>query len=216
MIDVSIVIIHYGNDNLVINCLTSFYRHWNNFEYEIIVIDNNEINRGYARACNEGIKKAKGKYILFLNNDIIFIENVIKKLIDYVGKYQIEKFIIGPKLLYEDGREQESIYLTNGIYFEKIEKNRKLNLNHAYITGAFMFCDAEFVRSLMFDEKFFFSWEEVDLQYRARKAGGQILYFNDGKVIHIKKASVKNKGRIWRNYHLYKSRLRFIYKRWIT
>ena len=44
----------------------------------------NKENIGFAKACNQGIKLAKGKYILFLNPDTIVPEDCFKKCISFL------------------------------------------------------------------------------------------------------------------------------------
>ena len=98
----SIIIPHYNNESIIINCLKSLYKHTPS-NHEIIVIDNNssdnsinaikenfdqttivksDTNLGYAGGCNLGAKKAKNDFLIFLNNDTEVTENWITPLIN--------------------------------------------------------------------------------------------------------------------------------------
>lgn len=46
-----------------------------------IKIIKNDINLGFAKANNQGIKIAKGEYVLLLNNDVILSRNWLEKLV---------------------------------------------------------------------------------------------------------------------------------------
>lgn len=98
---VSIVIINYNTKHLLDGCIKSL----NDQTYqplEIIFIDNlstdgscehvkdkhknvipvcNDTNLGYSEGANQGIKKAKGEYIMLLNPDILFEKDYIEKCV---------------------------------------------------------------------------------------------------------------------------------------
>jgi hypothetical protein len=96
--DVSIVLVNYQTEALLLNCLRSVYTHTDNLQFECIVVDNHFIpnaneqiltefpethwidagyNSGFSIANNIGLKAALGKYILFLNADTLIFDNSI-------------------------------------------------------------------------------------------------------------------------------------------
>src|SRR5574338_196525 len=128
MVDVSIIIVNYNGFDLLKNCLNTLYNYADGFYFEVILIDNNsiegdieevvkgydkvkliknKINLGFSRANNVGLNLAQGKYVLFLNNDVYFTENSIKKIFDFVEGNN-EKTFIGCKLLNPDKSWQTS------------------------------------------------------------------------------------------------------------
>ena len=105
--DVSIIIVNYNTEGLVIDCIRSICEKTDGIDYEIIVIDNNspngismlektygnvvnivklQENIGFGRANNEGIKIANGRNIFLLNPDTILINNAVKILSDFLDK----------------------------------------------------------------------------------------------------------------------------------
>ena len=99
--DVSVIMINYNTFDLTKDALESIFKHTEGLQYEIILIDNaspdgsgerlrdlfgekivylqSGANLGTTKAFNLGLKQAKGKYILWLNTDILIKENFIKK-----------------------------------------------------------------------------------------------------------------------------------------
>ena len=104
--DVSVIMINYNTFDLTKDALESIFARTQGLAYEIILVDNlspdgsgerlrdlfgDKIvylqsggNLGTSKAFNLGLKHATGKYILWLNTDILIKENFIKKLFDYM------------------------------------------------------------------------------------------------------------------------------------
>ena len=104
----SVIIVNYNVRLFLEQCLYSVSKALEGIEGEILVIDNhssdhsieylkpkfqwvqffcNEDNKGFAKACNQGLAKAKGKYILFLNPDTIIAEDCFKKCIAFFNEH---------------------------------------------------------------------------------------------------------------------------------
>ena len=101
----SIVIVNYKSESLILDCLRSIYRYTKDISYEVIVIDNSFVkeknkdvlnefpttiwkdlgyNAGFSIANNEGINLAKGEFILFLNADTLLMDESIEKALIYL------------------------------------------------------------------------------------------------------------------------------------
>jgi len=125
-IELSIVIVNYNVKDFLFDCLSSIENSKTNFDYEVIVVDNNsndfsveylkpkfpkvkfiqlESNLGFAKANNIGLQQAKGKYILFLNPDTIINSDTLQVMKDYMDTHP-EVYISGCKLLNPDGSFQ--------------------------------------------------------------------------------------------------------------
>src|SRR3990167_10274907 len=101
--ELSVIIINWNTKTLLKDCLNSIYKFTKEINFELIVVDNgskdgsqamvkkkfpqvklilNKANLGFTKANNQGIKVAKGKYVLLLNSDAYLIENSFRKLLD--------------------------------------------------------------------------------------------------------------------------------------
>ncbi|MFN3480499.1 MAG: glycosyltransferase, partial [Thermodesulfovibrionales bacterium] len=114
----SIIILTFNQLEYTKRCVESIKRHTPE-PHEIIFIDNgskdgtvdwlrrlvaenenyrlieNKENRGFAAGCNQGIREAKGEYILLLNNDVIVTEGWLNGLL-YCLKKAPDAGIVGP------------------------------------------------------------------------------------------------------------------------
>src|SRR3989338_8349468 len=121
--DVSIIIVSWNTRDLLYTCLTSVYAYTRGVSFEIFVIDNassdgtpsmigehfpqvqliaNASNLGFASANNQGIRAAKGIYILLLNPDTEFLQDSISVLFKFMETHK-RCGIGGPHLLNPDG-----------------------------------------------------------------------------------------------------------------
>lgn len=232
-IDISIIIVNYNSFNLTKQTIGSLKKYASGFSYELIIVDNasqdssgtklsqqfkdavvifNKENIGYGPANNRGLAVAKGEYVLILNNDVIFSENTLGILIDYL-KDNNEKILIAPRLLNKDKTIQHSVYrfqtlwlsFTTYFFLYKLFPkskyfNRYYQINKGIneitevetITGAFMLFKRKDLLELKgFDEDYFFYGEDNDLCKRFRDNGGKIIYYPHTSVIHLKGATEK-------------------------
>jgi GT2 family glycosyltransferase len=97
----SIIIVNFNSGNLLERCINSIYHRLNQYDFELIIVDNNSNdnslfflekekersiiifnmeNAGFAKACNIGASKAKGDYLLFLNPDTTILSVNLQEL----------------------------------------------------------------------------------------------------------------------------------------
>ena len=126
--DVSIIIINYKSAKLVLDCIDSVYQQTHQYQFEIILVDNNsnddckekvlnkyptvkwlqlDYNAGFARANNAGINIATGQFILLLNADTIILDGAIDKSISLLQQHETVVGC-GVQLLNTDGSTQIS------------------------------------------------------------------------------------------------------------
>lgn len=102
-VDVSIIIVNYNTEKLIIDCLDSIYEKTSGITFEVIVVDNDspnkpntllndgriryiqsDVNLGFGKANNLGAENAVGEYIFCLNPDTLLINNAVKELYDFM------------------------------------------------------------------------------------------------------------------------------------
>ncbi len=178
-----------------------------------IVLIQNDVNVGFGKANNQGFEVARGEYICAINPDTIVQEDTFKVLIDFISKHK-NVGAVGCKILNPDGSLQLACrrsFPTPWVAFTKISglaglfpKSKlfgRYNLTYLNpeqvskveaISGSFMLLPRSTIEKVGgFDESFFMYGEDLDWCYRIRKAGLDIYYVPDTKIIHFKGESSK-------------------------
>ncbi len=225
----SIIIVSYNTETILENCLRSIFEKIKSVNFELIIVDNNSSdnsvrktkklfpkvkiienkeNVGFGIANNQAAKKAKGKYLLFLNSDTEVLSDNFKQTIEWIYNFKQEA-IIGCQIFNKNKTIQPSAgffpSLKNLFYWAFfIDDIPILNLflkpfhqeNRTFynkerevdwVTGAFLLMKKSvFNRLGGFDEKIFMHMEEVDLCYRAKDKGIRIFYLPFIKIIHFR------------------------------
>jgi GT2 family glycosyltransferase len=233
---VSVIIPHWNGIDVLSECLDSLKK--TNFDsFEIIVSENassdgsqawvkenhpdvilveNDKNYGYAGGCNRGANLAKGKYLLFLNNDTIQDPNWLQPLVD---RLESDSSIaaVQPKILNYYKRDVFDYAGGSGgfmdIFCFPFARGR-LFLNQEKDTGqydeaqscfwasgtAMMVRKNIFESAGKFDETFFAHMEEIDLCWRFQAMGFQI--WAEPKSIVYHKNAVSLPMHSHRKYYL--------------
>ncbi|MCS7176548.1 MAG: glycosyltransferase [Candidatus Kapabacteria bacterium] len=170
-------------------------------------------NIGFGKANNIGIAQARGRYILLLNPDTLVHPNALRTLLDYMAHHP-EVGIAGCRVLNADGTFQETcrrgfptpwVSFTRLFGLERLAPRSRLFARYAQrfrpedevgyaevISGAFMLCRRELLQELGgFDPEYFLYGEDVDLCYRAHRAGWRIGYVGTATVVHFKGESAR-------------------------
>lgn len=235
-------------------CLNSIIVYTEDVEYEIIAVDNNSSNRdietfpekyptvkfffrnvndGFGAGCNFGVRKAdpSSKYYVFINPDIIFIDNSLNKFYDFMEAHTDVGVCSGllintnGEVLYSYNYDMNILWELKGSFDIGIEKHKKKLINRSEVVnnkpfeidwalGAVLFIRRDVFNSVKgFDENFFLYTEDNDLQYRIREQGFKILCIPAFRFIHYYGSSMDDKNAKSKyNYYLYKSKMVFIYK----
>lgn len=225
--DLSIIIPNYNTRRLLDRCLRSIYQSLKGgkLSFEIIVVDNasnddskhllntkynrvikvfNKTNFGYGKANNQGISRAKGKYVLLLNSDIEVKIGAIEALYRFLVANP--RSFAGGRLLNEDGSRQPScgpMYTLPVIFLMLFGKGDSLGITRSspeeikkvdWVSGACLIGQRNsFVDIGLFDEDIFMYMEEVDFFYRAKQKGYSVLFYPGASFVHTGAASSANR-----------------------
>lgn len=183
----------------------------------------NQHNLGFSKGNNKLAKQAKGEYVLLLNSDTL-VED--KRAIIELVRMMKEDPAIGIsacKLLNEDRTLQISYAKMPGIldvmaeYFLGYLTNRYKHPFHQaaqvdMVIGAFMILRrSTFMEVGMFDERYHFNVEDVDLCKSVRNKGLKVVYVPEYAIIHF---GGKSQGGIqWvNNWNLHQNRIKYYEK----
>lgn len=251
---VSIIIVNYNVKYFLEQCLLSLKKAVANLEAEIFVVDNastdgsmeyllgrfpgvnfidNPDNKGFSKACNQGLEVAGGKFILFLNPDTILSEDSISKcvlfleshaeagacgvrMIDGTGHFLPESKRAFPSL-------STSFYKLSGLsaMFPKSPRfaryylpnvSERQNKEVDVLSGAFMMVRKQVLQEIGgFDERFFMYAEDIDLSFRIQQSGFKNYFMAETTIIHFKGESTK-KGSLDYVRVFYKAMSQFVEK----
>lgn len=231
---ISIVIPNFNGGQALLECLESVTSN-QQLVAEIILVDNASKdnsqlrakkkfpqiklirfrqNKGFAKAVNAGIKKSKGKFIFVLNNDIQLTKSALEKLINTFDKD--EKIgIVGGKIVDPKGKFALAGFKPNPylgfMIYDKRGKNKPKEID--WISGsAMMIKKPVFQKIGLFDEKYFFYYEDTDFCLRAKKAGFKLFYQPKAKIIHLGGISSQELSQSKLNQYWYKGKFRCILK----
>ncbi len=179
---------------------------------DIVFIENKE-NLGFGMANNEAFKIAKGKYLFCLNPDTLLLNNAVKILFDFMETHKdcaatggnlydrnnnpIHSFGYGDdiKSLLLRKTPLKYFYLNQYLkiknYEKYIDRTKITQVNH--ITGADLMLRKSVINQIGgFSKRFFMYFEETELQVRIKRAGYEIYFVPESKIIHLEGVT-KNK-----------------------
>lgn len=253
MVDISISIVSYNTKDLLRKCLTSIINKVKGISFEIIVVDNastdgtvemiekrflnvklikNKKNNFFAKANNQALAIAKGKYFLILNSDTYFIDNSVKKLVTYMEEAQDVGAVEGLELygkrkiiptgsgfssplidFYELsilGKRIANIRLLDKYRLKN--KDRKKTFFVDVACDAFLCSRTNLLNKIKgYDEHLLLYYTENDLCLRIKKEGFSIVHLGNAKIIHKVSSSVRKIG--FKKLDIYYSDMLYFYKK---
>lgn len=242
MIPLSIIIVSFNTKEITKKCLLSLKKNFDKYplEHEIIVVDNNsedgtvefltdlekkysgnlyvllnKKNLGFGRGNNLGLKKSRGKYVLYLNSDAIVADIDFRDLINLmethknIGALTVKVVLPSGEIDPASHRGFPTLWRSftyfTGLerFFFKIPLLNKLfggyhlvnfNLNNIHEidvpTGAFLFTKREIVDKFGgFDQDYFAYGEDIEMAFQIKALGYKIVYYPLWKVLHLKSVS---------------------------
>jgi N-acetylglucosaminyl-diphospho-decaprenol L-rhamnosyltransferase len=231
-IDVSVCIANWNCRDLLRACLESLHDQPQGVRLETVVVDNgsadgaadmvarefpevvlhrNGANLGFARANNQAAARARGGYLLFLNNDTVVPSGTLRRLVEYAEAHP-EVGMIGPRL--RDGRGQPQVSyrrrptvatllhrtsllrwtgLLRGAYrrYRREHFDPETTRRVEVLMGAAMFLRREvFFACGGWDEEFTFGGEDMDLSLRVGRRY-PVVYHPRAEITHFGRVSTR-------------------------
>ncbi len=217
----SIIIVNYRSWKRLSACLNSIAQQGYD-DVETIVVDNfsnddegetfagqfphvkfimQNINGGFAQACNKGAEHASGDWFLFLNPDTVLDKPVLKPLLEKVGQAPDWK-LVGIRQFNDAGKDTHP----HGIFLkwwnvwapvrslERLVKGAQCSKHYLstapvtypdWISGSFVLIRKNDMEKLGgWDERFWMYCEDMDLSKRAAELGWKRVMYNEISCIH--------------------------------
>jgi GT2 family glycosyltransferase len=234
MIDLSIVLLTWNGRELALACLDSIDRtvrarsDTGRIETETILVDNGSAdgtveavrarfpwveivalpaNRGFAGGNNAGLVRARGRHVCLLNNDTLVQPDCFEACVRHLDAHPAVG-AVGPQLLHEDGRKQNSIHNFPTLLLEVVPRGvlevlaprrypskrfvHDAALDVESVLGACMVVRREVIdRVGPLPEDYFFFLEETDWFFAMRAAGHRVVHLPEARLFHVHGASTK-------------------------
>jgi hypothetical protein len=185
---------------------------------------------GFAANLNLGVARSSGEAVLALNPDAVPEPGAVAALRDFMAAHP-RCGVAGPRMLYPDGRPQPSrrrFPTVSGTIVRRtplrrlVPQRHHLHLDDAaptepvasdWMLGGFLLLRRSMLDELGgFDERFRLYGEDIDLQYRAMRAGWERWYVPAGVVRHEHKAETDKRWLTRRTLWHWAGILRFVRK----
>jgi GT2 family glycosyltransferase len=247
-VDLSFILVNWNTKDLILEALRSIMDTVQGYAYEIFLVDNgskdgsptavrttfpqvklilNDTNQGFARAVNQALNQAEGRYIVLLNSDARLREGAVQALVAFMEDNP-DVGIAGGQLINADGSLQNSIApfpslatellnrrllrtLFPGQYPGK-EREYPFPIDVDSLVGACIIVSRKAIDDVgNLDEEYFFFMEETDWCLRMREKGWRVSFVPYARILHLQGASAamaKAEAKI----EFYRSRYRLFIK----
>lgn len=252
MVDVSISIVNTSNCAMLRDCLASVYAHQTRYSFEVQVVDNastdgsaemvrrefpqadlvvNERRLGYAANNNINLRKARGRYVMLLNEDTIVLSGCLDAALDFLEATPdyagVACRMIDPDHTLQPGSTRRLPTIATEVFALS-------GLQHRYpdspVFAGYMMAGADhsqpfpvelpleagmFVRHEIvkrvgyLHEGYFLFGEGPEWCYRIKQAGGRFMYLPQAEIIHFGGSSLSKlprtvvEGERFRSNYLY-------------
>ena len=233
MTDLVISIVNHNNRRLLGPFLSSILAETRHLSFMIYVVDNasrdgsaamvaemfpqvtlirNANPQGFAANHNQVLRRAKGRYYVLLNDDMLLIDNAFHQMVRFMDVHA-EVGAVGCKLLKQDGTTQRSAWVgfpspralfIDLFYLSRLfpglgsirksevvirDSTHPIEVDH--LSGACLLVRQQVLQQVgLLDESFFMYLEETDWCYRIRRHGWKIYWMPKAKMLHYGQQSV--------------------------
>lgn len=216
-------IVTYNNMSTIDETLKTLYEYTKDINFKLYVVDNNSTdgtvehikenypqvevvalneNIGFGAGHNKAVRMIDSDYHVIINPDIVFVENSIKKMVDYLEN-NVDIGVLSPKICFPDGREQilgkkdphfkyilasrlrgdEPGTLLKKYAMLDCDLTKPIDIENA--SGCFMVFRTSILKKIDgFDERYFMYFEDADITRKARKYS-RVVYYPEAVVSHV-------------------------------
>jgi GT2 family glycosyltransferase len=222
--DLSVILINWNSYLVTADALASIREHTAGITYEVFVVDNgttkddsprliperfpwarfiaNGENLGFTKANNQGIRQARGRYVLLLNNDTLQTENALGEAVRYMDA-RPEVGALG--ILHRNHDTERSfqpsfhpfpnplrdILGMLGVAGSPAPRPAVVEQDVDWVCGSFLMIRRACLEQVGgLDERFFAYDEDIDWCRRARQAGWAVRFWPGASLIHLGSASL--------------------------
>ena len=232
LLDLTIIIPSYNTRSLLVDCISSIYGHTSGITAEIICIDDhsedgsgdriaeafpevilvrNEVNQGYVKNTNLGMRMSRGRYACHLNSDTLLIGNAFQALVKYMDENP-RVAACGPKLLNPDRSVQHCIRHFSGpgtLLLQALNWHKlfpRSRITDRYYATAFDYSKAQAVDSIgttaymvrrstwenagLLDERFQLFVSDLAYNFMLKQKGYVVHYTPCAEIVHFGSQSV--------------------------
>jgi GT2 family glycosyltransferase/tetratricopeptide (TPR) repeat protein len=211
----SIIIPVYNQLHYTKQCIETIWATCKDHAYEIIVVDDcstdetheylqsvkssvrsfrNEKNQGFILNCNFAARQAKGEYIVLLNNDTIPQEGWLEGLLEPFGLFD-KVGATGALMIHPDNKILEACSIVfsdgSGWNYGRGDSPNSPRYNFIrdvdYVSGGGMMVPKRVWEELGGLDTHYCPayYDDIDLCFRARRAGYRVLYTPYARIIHF-------------------------------
>ncbi|MGB0908833.1 MAG: glycosyltransferase [Nitrospirales bacterium] len=232
----SVIIPVFNKVELTQQCLFQLAKETDGVSYEVIVVNNNSTdgtneflgtiggdvkiihnnaNLGFAKSCNQGAQAARGKYLVFLNNDTIPQSGWLRALVNEADSHQ-DVAVVGGKLLYTNDTVQHAGIIfnrktglpghwANGVKSDSPLVNQRKQFK-AVTAACMLIKRTAFEQVKGFDEAYVNGYEDVDLCLKIDREGQKIIYQPQCSLYHLESQTDGRQDHMEQNRDLFLSR----------
>jgi GT2 family glycosyltransferase len=184
-----IIVVLYGDTKDYDRLVKSIQDNCN--DYNLITIDNNQENRGFTKANNEGIKQGTSPYIWLLNQDAVLLPGAQEGLIMRLNAHK-KNGIAGSMQIDYDNHDLIRHGGTVRAFPGGVHKGGLISMGHCrfpekqtWVNFASVMFKREMINDIGYlDESMFLIYSDSDYCYTARQKGWAVWYEPSSKVYH--------------------------------
>jgi N-acetylglucosaminyl-diphospho-decaprenol L-rhamnosyltransferase len=233
--DLALVVVNHNTGEYLTRCLRSAFEFAGDARLEAVVVDNasrdgsaeragaaypdvrlieNDRNRGFARAANQGIRATSAPFILLLNPDAEILAGMLGGFLK-LARDRPRAGVIGPMVkdpdgsIYPSARRVPSLGTALGHAFVGPFMDNRFSRRYTmagwdrrteraveWVSGSCCLLRREALDEVgMFDEGYFLYVEDVDLCTRMRAAGWEVRFSPELEVLHV--GGISTRGKKW-------------------